>query len=110
MTGQHAEAVERYEEALNIEVQLRDMQGIAVTQSQLGLAHRELFQFAEACYAFHVALELFHRLQSPNYAVIERALSGISDHLDYSTILDEKKRAQSFVSQLIAAPTLNVSG
>ncbi len=109
MTGNHEEAVERYKEALNIEMQLRDMQGIAVTQSQLGLALKELFQFDEACQAFYVALDLFRRLQSPNEAVIERALSGISDHVDYATILHQKEKAQAFVNELMAAPTITMT-
>jgi len=109
MTGNHEEAVERYKEALNIEMQLRDMQGIAVTQSQLGLAYRELFQFDEACHAFYVAQDLFHRLQSPNEAVIERALSGISDHVDYATILHQKEKAQGFVNELMTAPTITMT-
>lgn len=109
MTGSHEEAVERYKEALNIEMQLRDMQGIAVTQSQLGLAYKELFQFEEAFLAFYIAQDLFHRLQSPNATVLERALSGLAEHVDYSTVLSQKKKGHAFVAELMSTPTLSMT-
>jgi len=107
--GQAEEAIERYEKALEIEVQLRDMQGVAVTKSQLGLAYKQTFQFDEACQAFYIAQELFHRLQSPNVSVIETAIRSISDHVDYATICRQKDRAQAFVRELIEAPNIQIT-
>jgi tetratricopeptide (TPR) repeat protein len=109
MTGKHEDAVKRYEQALDIEIQMRDMQGIAVTKSQLGLAHKELFQFDEAYGAFFTARDLFHRLQSPNEAVIESAIAAVSEMIDYATIAHQKSKAQAFVNQLMVAPTITMT-
>jgi tetratricopeptide (TPR) repeat protein len=109
MTGKHEDAVKRYEQALDIEIQMRDMQGIAVTKSQLGLAHKELFQFDEAYGAFFTARDLFHRLQSPNEAVIDSAISSVAEMIDYATMDHQKSKAQAFVNQLMVAPTITMT-
>ena len=95
------EALEAYEKAFEIEEQLMDTPGIAVTQAQIGLVRKEMFHFADAVRSFGIAKDLFHRLQSPYVQTLEAALNGAKEMVDddvYSAMLEE---AEEYVASLL---------
>ena len=102
--GEMEAAKTEYAKALAYEEQFRDFQGIAVTRAQLGLVEQKLFNFSEAVEHFSASKELFKRLQSPNVAPIEAALSSCADMVDIMTLKDRQMKGRNYVEELVAVP------
>jgi len=76
--GDYATARQRYAESLEIEQNLGNQSGIALTFGQMGLLAEKQGDKTEAARLFREALEILERLQSPNAEIARESLKRVS--------------------------------
>lgn len=79
--GKIEEARRLYDESLEIEKQLGNQNGIAITLHQLGMIAEIEGDKVEAARLFREALTIFERLKSPNAEIARRSLERVEGRL-----------------------------
>ena len=88
---------------MEIEVTLRDIPGIAVTQAQLGLVNRHLLAFDLSYESLAIAHALMQKLKSPNLVAVQSVIDDVRSMVSETQLPAIEQEIDQFLQNVLEA-------